>query len=154
MKPTIAILFPLFVLTSTLAHGADSYDIVVYGGTSGGVTAAVAAARMGKSVVLIEPGTVRTGFIDEMTNRAEALLGQDSRYEAQYRRFLRLAKPYERAAMSPERVARAIERALTDARPLPRYLVGADAWLMRVTNAVLPTRARHAVTRFAAGLRG
>jgi len=32
------------------------YDIVVYGGTSGGVAAAVKAARLGKSVVLIEPG--------------------------------------------------------------------------------------------------
>ena len=31
-------------------------DVVVYGGTSGGVTAAVQAARMGKKVVLIEPG--------------------------------------------------------------------------------------------------
>lgn len=33
----------------------DAYDVVVYGGTSGGVTAAVQAVRMGKSVVLIEP---------------------------------------------------------------------------------------------------
>jgi hypothetical protein len=32
------------------------YDIVVYGGTSAGVIAAVQAARMGKSVVLVEPG--------------------------------------------------------------------------------------------------
>ncbi|MBU0640540.1 MAG: FAD-dependent oxidoreductase [Planctomycetes bacterium] len=32
------------------------YEIVVYGGTSGGVVAAVKAARLGKSVVLIEPG--------------------------------------------------------------------------------------------------
>ncbi len=36
--------------------GADRFDIVVYGGTSAGVTAAVQAARMGKTVVLIEPG--------------------------------------------------------------------------------------------------
>lgn len=39
--------------------GADepsAHDIVVYGGTSGGVTAAVQAARLGKSVVIIEPG--------------------------------------------------------------------------------------------------
>ncbi len=35
---------------------AEKYDVVVYGGTSGGVVAAVQAARMGKSVVLIEPG--------------------------------------------------------------------------------------------------
>jgi hypothetical protein len=32
------------------------YDIVVYGGTAGGVAAAVQGARMGKSVVLVEPG--------------------------------------------------------------------------------------------------
>ncbi|MCA8998007.1 MAG: FAD-dependent oxidoreductase [Planctomycetaceae bacterium] len=39
------------------ARGADesAYDIVVYGGTSAGVVAAVQGARMGKSVVLIEP---------------------------------------------------------------------------------------------------
>jgi flavin-dependent dehydrogenase len=31
-------------------------DVCIYGGTSGGVVAAVQAARMGKSVVLVEPG--------------------------------------------------------------------------------------------------
>jgi hypothetical protein len=35
---------------------AEEFDIVVYGGTSGGVSAAVQAARMGKHVVLVEPG--------------------------------------------------------------------------------------------------
>lgn len=34
----------------------ESFDIVVYGGTSAGVAAAVQTARMGKSVVLIEAG--------------------------------------------------------------------------------------------------
>ena len=34
---------------------AESYDLVVYGGTSGGISAAVQCTRMGKSVVLIEP---------------------------------------------------------------------------------------------------
>ena len=32
------------------------YDVVVYGGTSGGIAAAIQADRMGKSVLLIEPG--------------------------------------------------------------------------------------------------
>jgi len=32
------------------------YDIVIYGGTSGGAAAAIQASRMGKSVLLIEPG--------------------------------------------------------------------------------------------------
>jgi ribulose 1,5-bisphosphate synthetase/thiazole synthase len=35
---------------------ADQCDILIYGGTSAGVAAAVQAARMGKSVILIEPG--------------------------------------------------------------------------------------------------
>jgi len=34
-----------------------TYDLVIYGGTSGGVAAAIQASRMGKSVVLIEPGS-------------------------------------------------------------------------------------------------
>ena len=33
----------------------QTYDVVVYGGTSGGVAAAVQVARMGKSVVLVSP---------------------------------------------------------------------------------------------------
>lgn len=38
------------------AAGPVEADLVVFGGTSGGVVAAVQAARMGKSVVLVEPG--------------------------------------------------------------------------------------------------
>ncbi|MEN8228119.1 MAG: FAD-dependent oxidoreductase [Bacteroidota bacterium] len=33
------------------------YDIVIYGGTSAGIVAAVQASRMNKSVIIIEPGT-------------------------------------------------------------------------------------------------
>ena len=43
----------LFVAPQVFAVDAD---VCVYGGTSGGVAAAVQAARMGKSVVLVEPG--------------------------------------------------------------------------------------------------
>ncbi len=39
------------------AQATDRYDVCVYGGTSAGVTAAVQVSRMGKTVVLIEPGT-------------------------------------------------------------------------------------------------
>lgn len=51
----------------TLAGTSDAadptYDIVVYGGTSGGVAASIQASRMGKSVVLIEP----TKFLGGLT---------------------------------------------------------------------------------------
>jgi hypothetical protein len=45
------------VLLSNATSSAQdtTYDIVIYGGTSSGVAAAVQAVRMGKSVVLIEP---------------------------------------------------------------------------------------------------
>jgi hypothetical protein len=44
-------------LGDTPARAAErECDIVVYGGTSGGVSAAVQAARMGRTVIVIEPG--------------------------------------------------------------------------------------------------
>jgi hypothetical protein len=43
-------------LVGQAAGTAAEADVCVYGGTSAGVVAAVQAARMGKSVVLIEPG--------------------------------------------------------------------------------------------------
>lgn len=51
------------LLATASALAADTYDIVVYGGTSGGVTAAIQAARMGKTAVLIEP----TKFLGGLT---------------------------------------------------------------------------------------
>ena len=38
------------------AEQTEQYDVVIYGGTSAGVVAAVQTARMGKSVVVIAPG--------------------------------------------------------------------------------------------------
>lgn len=40
--------------------GPQNYDVVIYGGTSAGISAAIQTSRMGKSVVLIEP-TQRLG---------------------------------------------------------------------------------------------
>ena len=53
----------LFLTSLLLSSFADipnaqrRYDVVIYGGTSAGVAAAIQASRMGKSVVLIEPTT-------------------------------------------------------------------------------------------------
>jgi hypothetical protein len=52
------ILIPLLAvaLTGNAAAAEKPLDVVVYGGTPGGIAAAIQTARMGKSVVLIEPG--------------------------------------------------------------------------------------------------
>ncbi len=51
----IALVCPSSLLAADVATKSPPYDIVVYGGTSGGIIAAVQAAKMKKSVVLIEP---------------------------------------------------------------------------------------------------
>src|SRR5215213_6829808 len=59
----IRLLLPL-LLSAVASHAAaPSYDVVVYGGTSGGIAAAIQAARMGKTAVLIEP----TQFLGGLT---------------------------------------------------------------------------------------
>lgn len=58
---------------------APEYDIVVYGGTSSGVIAAVQAAREGKRVVLIEPsdriGGMTTGGLGETDHGKRSTIG-------------------------------------------------------------------------------
>lgn len=46
----------VWCLSATAFAQEHRYQIVVYGGTSGGITAAIQAKKMGKTVVLIEPG--------------------------------------------------------------------------------------------------
>jgi len=52
----LAVFRPGAAYASGECSTAAGYDVVVYGGTSAGVAAAVQVARMGKSVVIIEPG--------------------------------------------------------------------------------------------------
>jgi hypothetical protein len=53
---TIWLILSTFLLQNTcIAQNIQSYDVVIYGGTSAGVSAAIQASRMGKKVILIEP---------------------------------------------------------------------------------------------------
>lgn len=59
MKKLLFFFLGILLLTScspTQKEGNGGYDIVIYGGTSAGVVAAVQASRLGKSTILIEPG--------------------------------------------------------------------------------------------------
>jgi hypothetical protein len=62
---------------------ADQADVVVYGGTSGGVTAAIQVKRLGKSVVLIEPtkhvGGLTSGGLGYTDSGNKAVVGGLSR---------------------------------------------------------------------------
>ena len=51
----VTVLFLLFNI-KVFCQSIQSYDIVVYGATSSGITAAIQSSRLGKKVLLIEPG--------------------------------------------------------------------------------------------------
>lgn len=58
------LLTSLWLAALSISWGAPaSYDVVIYGGTSGGVAAALQTARMGRTAVLIEP----TQFLGGLT---------------------------------------------------------------------------------------
>lgn len=70
MSPRLIVgLLALLILSGPVAFAATQTDVCVYGGTAGGVAAAIQAARMGKSVVLIEPtgrlGGLTTGGLGQ-----------------------------------------------------------------------------------------
>jgi hypothetical protein len=57
MFRTLLASLSVYLLITTFVLAAEPiYDVVVYGGTSSGVAAAVQAKRMGKSAIVVEPG--------------------------------------------------------------------------------------------------
>jgi hypothetical protein len=52
----LSLIFSLVVLVPAAAFAQRDYDLVVYGGTAGGVMTAVSAGREGLKVALLEPG--------------------------------------------------------------------------------------------------
>ncbi|MFN6049746.1 MAG: FAD-dependent oxidoreductase, partial [Planctomycetia bacterium] len=52
MRLYLAALCAIFGFSSL---NAQTYDLVIYGGTSAGISAAIQAARMGKTPLIVEP---------------------------------------------------------------------------------------------------
>lgn len=82
--PFFLLLFSLlFFACQDTQQDTDVYDLVVYGGTSGGIAAAVQAKRMGKSVILIEPssriGGLTTGGLGQTDIGNKQAIGGFSR---------------------------------------------------------------------------
>jgi hypothetical protein len=58
----LSIVFLVLLARAVVAQPAQSYDVLVYGGTASGIAAAINAAESGRTVVLVEP-TARIGGI-------------------------------------------------------------------------------------------
>ncbi|MCM4165559.1 MULTISPECIES: FAD-dependent oxidoreductase [unclassified Arenibacter] len=82
MKKIISV-FMLFLMVQWTNGQSKKYDIVIYGGTSAGVAAALQSSRMGKSVVLIEPtnriGGLTTGGLGQTDIGNKQAIGGISR---------------------------------------------------------------------------
>ena len=61
----------LILLPTVYAQNSRKFDVVVYGGTAGGVMTAVAAAREGLSVALLEPGKHLGGMVTGGLSRTD-----------------------------------------------------------------------------------
>jgi NAD(P)-dependent dehydrogenase (short-subunit alcohol dehydrogenase family) len=94
-------------------------------------------------VVVIQPGAIDTPMwergVRSIGERAPA--EQDSLYGERIARAKGLAMKVASHGIAPDKVATAIERALTVRRPRTRYLVGLDARGQALLRSLLPDRA-------------
>jgi NAD(P)-dependent dehydrogenase (short-subunit alcohol dehydrogenase family) len=100
----------------------------------------------GIGVVVIEPGSIDTPIwergariADEVEKRAPA--AQQELYGETIERFRDAVRRTAARGIAPEKVAKAIERALSARRPRTRYLVGLDARGQALARRLLPDRA-------------
>ncbi len=83
MKILLTSFFIAFFIFNSFGQKVNSYDVVVYGGTSAGIVAAIQTSRMGKSVVLIEStdrlGGLTTGGLGQTDIGNKHVIGGISR---------------------------------------------------------------------------
>jgi len=69
----VHLLVALVVCSASVSSAAERFDVVVYGGTAGGTMAAIAAARAGVSVALLEPGGHLGGMVSGGLGRTDTV---------------------------------------------------------------------------------
>ena len=104
----------MMVMAVSPASAAESYDLVVYGGTAGGVITAVSGAREGLRVVLLEPrdhlgGMVSGGLSRTDVGRREVIGGMSLEFYWRAGRHYEMHRHLQDIAWLPEpKVAEAI----------------------------------------------
>lgn len=143
-------------------HGGRAILVTsLWGRTSGALLGAYCASKhatesladtarretrgMDVHVVLVEPGVVKTQMYESQVPECEALIAampeaQRARYENLYRRYAKVVAQGGRGAISADRCAAGIEKALRARRPRPRYRVGMDSKIVCFLAWLLPDR--------------
>ncbi len=107
-------------------------------------------AKDGIDVVLVEPGGFKTSIWEDLERDIEKRRGSD--YDAAYERVGGLQSLWAALMGEPSTCAKVIERALSTSMPQARYLVGADARLIALSDRVTPTIVKDRVLRLLGGL--
>ncbi|MGB2693952.1 MAG: SDR family NAD(P)-dependent oxidoreductase [Dehalococcoidia bacterium] len=98
-------------------------------------------------VAVVEPGSIATPIWEKSQQRADDLEqslpeGAMMLYGKPFNAMREAARKFEAAGVPPDRVAKAVQHALTSGRPRTRYIVGFDATMQRIIAAVVPDRMR------------
>jgi NAD(P)-dependent dehydrogenase (short-subunit alcohol dehydrogenase family) len=133
-----------------------------YNASKSAIEAMVDALRMevrpwGVRAIIVEPAQTDTAMWQEMSDEfdgAHAALAPDQRelYARHFKGMRRIIPLNRRMAVSPDRVAATVEKALTASRPRARYVVGAGPRLQAALSALTPTPVLDAVLRTATGI--
>ncbi len=111
----------------------------------------------GIHVAIVDPGAIQTEIWEKAFSEADRQYERWSDrakelYGHARESVLEMVRSQARAAIPPERVADAVEHALTASRPRPHYTVGRDAKILRVILALLPKRIVDRIVLKAMGL--
>ena len=114
--------------------------------------------RWGIPASIVEPGDVKTPIWEKSRAASDRIAEgvsdeQFALYGADIAAVRKLTEHIARTAMPPERVVRAVVRALCARRPKTRYVVGPWARIGCLTFRFLPDRIRDWIIRRAMGLR-
>jgi len=149
------------VFVSSVGGRVSSPMTGVYAASKYAIEALADALRMelrpwGVHVALIEPGAIDTDMWRTALETADAVeAGMAPEHRALYQGHIDGARPtlkrIQKSAVSPDKVAAAIEKAVVSGRPRSRYVVGVDARVQLLVHA-LPTRAGDAAFAKLAGV--
>jgi len=97
----------------------------------------------GLHVCLVEPASIATAAADKVQAASESLIQHlppegAQRYAGMFRAFTRRVVERDTDGTSPDVVAAEVLRALTEARPKTRYLVGKNATLLSMLAWLMP----------------
>jgi NAD(P)-dependent dehydrogenase (short-subunit alcohol dehydrogenase family) len=108
-------------------------------------------------VVAIEPGSIDTPIWERGEERADAAAehappAQEELYGEKIESFRGAVRRTAERGISAEKVANAVQHALTASRPRTRYLVGADARGQALLSRLLPDRVMDRIVARAMGI--